>query len=324
MFCLMVLPFILGDVNSSYLTWGLNAKGLPWGGWKVAFVWLYLMGWTVYSSEMCAAFAPEYHDTARDTPRALMSTALFILIVFTLMPLGTTGVVGPHVIAANPVGFFVPAFNKVVGQASGLMTALLCMGFLLVMNGSSADGSRALYGIARDDMTIKQLFHLNRFHVPARAMTVDLVVNVGLVLFVATPLAILVAGNLGYIMSHVFALSGFILLRKDRPNWPRPIRRARPWLLVAAFLVLFNSFLIYIGVTSSSLTGYGGLKETLIGVGVLLISVVLFVFRRKVQDRAPIKWREPTPAVPEEAGVHGAEGSLSVATDAKPAVTPGS
>lgn len=302
MFCLMVLPFILGDVKSSNLTWGLNAPGLPWGGWKIAFVWLYLMGWTVYSSEMCASFAPEYRDTTRDTQRALMSTALFIVVVFTLMPLGTTGVIGPKAIAANPVGFFVPAFNQVVGQASGLMTALLCLGFLLVMNGSSADGSRALYGIARDGMTIKQLFHLNRFHVPARAMTVDLVVNVGLVLFVSTPLAILVAGNLGYFLSHIFALSGFLLLRKDRPNWPRPIRRARPWLLIAAFLVLFNSFLVYVGVTSSSLTGYGGTKETLIGVGVLLVSLVLFWFRRKIQDSKPLGLREDTPSVPDEAG----------------------
>jgi amino acid transporter len=249
---------------------------------------------------MCAAFAPEYRNTARDTQRALLSTSLFIIVVFTLMPLGTTGVVGTKAIAADPVGFFVPAFNQVVGQASGLMTALLCLGFLLVMNGSSADGSRALYGIARDGMTIKQLFHLNRFHVPARAMTVDLVVNIALVLFVSTPLAILVAGNLGYVLSHVFALSGFLLLRKDRPNWPRPIRRARPWLLVAAFLVFFNSFLIYIGVTSSSLTGYGGTKETLIGVGVLLVSLVLFWFRRKVQDKSALGLREQTPELPEQ------------------------
>ena len=36
-------------------------------------------------------------------------------------------------------------------------------------------------------MTIKQLYHLNRWHVPARAMTVDLVVNVLLVLFIQQP-----------------------------------------------------------------------------------------------------------------------------------------
>jgi hypothetical protein len=31
-------------------------------------------------------------------------------------------------------------------------------------------------------MTIKWFYHLNRFHVPARGMTVDMVVNIGLLL----------------------------------------------------------------------------------------------------------------------------------------------
>ena len=38
----------------------------------------------------------------------------------------------------------------------------------------------------------------------------------------------------------------------------------------------------------------------LIGVGVLLVSLVLFVFRRKVQDKAPLGLREATPSVPGE------------------------
>ena len=34
---------------------------------------------------------------------------------------------------------------------------------------STADASRALYGIALDDMTIRQLHHLNHLHVPRAA-----------------------------------------------------------------------------------------------------------------------------------------------------------
>jgi amino acid transporter len=48
-------------------------------------------------------------------------------------------------------------------------------------------------------------------------MTVDLIVNLLLVFFVGNTLAILVAGNLNYILAHFFALTGFLLLRKDRP-----------------------------------------------------------------------------------------------------------
>jgi amino acid transporter len=185
-----------------------------------------------------------------------------------------------------------------VGGAGDVMVALLIASLLLSMNTATADGSRALYGIARDGMTVRELFHLNRFRVPARAMTVDMVVNLALVFFVGNILAILVAGNLGYISSHFFALTGFLLLRKDRPRWPRPIRLPAIWIPIAAALAAANAFLIIIGASNPSLTGYGGKKETWIGVGVLLFSIVLFVFRRAVQDRQPITLREETPAEP--------------------------
>ena len=41
----------------------------------------------------------------------------------------------------------------------------------MAMNTATADGGRALYGIARDDMTIKWFHHLNRLTCPARGMT---------------------------------------------------------------------------------------------------------------------------------------------------------
>ena len=123
---------------------------------------------------------------------------------------------------------YLAAFDKIIGTGAGEVIMVLLIGSLfLSMISSTADGSRALYGIARDDMTIKQLFHLNRFHVPARAMTVDLVVNVLLVLFVSSNLAILYLSNIGYVFCHVLALSAFLLLRKDRPNWPRLIKVER-------------------------------------------------------------------------------------------------
>ena len=107
--------------------------------------------------------------------------------------LGLGGVLPAEDVAANPVAFYVPAFDQIVGGASNLMVVFLIAALLLSMNTATADGSRALYGIARDDMTIKELHHLNRYHVPGRAMTVDMIVNLGLLFFVANTLAILVA-----------------------------------------------------------------------------------------------------------------------------------
>src|SRR5262249_58603750 len=81
-------------------------------------------------------------------------------------------------------------------------------------------------------------------------------------------LAILYMSNIGYVLSHVFALSGFLLLRRDRPNWPRPIKVGPIWLGIAAVLCVFNIVLVAFGVTNPTLTGYGTWTDMWIGVGV--------------------------------------------------------
>jgi amino acid transporter len=287
----MIVPYFTGDWESSNLAWSVPS-------WQAAFAWLWLMGWSAYGVETCATFAPEYKDTVNDTAMALRSSAVFSLGVYMLLPLGLGGVMSQEAIAQNPFAFYVPAFDQIVGGASNLMVVLLVASLILSMNTATADGSRALYGIARDDMTIKQLHHLNRFHVPARAMTIDMLINLGLVFFVGNVLAIYVVGNLGYILAHVFALSAFLLLRKDRPDWPRPIKLSPMWVPIAALLVAVNLFLTVIGVWYTELLGYGGTKEVLYGVGVLAISILLYLFRRIVQDGEKPHWREETPTMP--------------------------
>jgi amino acid transporter len=291
----IVGPYVTGTWHSSNMTWALHG----WSGFKLALVYLFLFGWSAYAAEVCATFAPEYHDTRRDTTIALRSAGVFTLLVFLLFPLGIGGVTGPPSTATASGEFYVPALTKIVGSGAAQVILVLLIGSLfLSMISSTADGSRALYGIARDDMTVKQLYHLNRFHVPARAMTVDLVVNVLLVLFISSNLAILYMSNIGYMLAHVFALSGFLLLRRDRPNWPRPIKVGRAWLAIAAVLVVFNTVLVIVGITNPTLTGYGTWTDMFIGVGVLVASVLLFFYRRIVQDKQKVTFREEVPTEP--------------------------
>jgi amino acid transporter len=291
LFVFIIVGYLTGDWSSGRMDFGVDT-------WQEAVAWLYIMGWSAYGVETCAAFAPEYKDTVRDTTLALRSAALFSLVVYIFLPMGVAGVTGTQAAADDPIGFFVTGFRQIAGGGSDIMVVLLIGSLLLSMNTATADGSRALYGIARDGMTVKELYHLNRFRVPARAMTIDMLVNLALVFFVGNVLAILVAGNLGYMSAHFFALTAFLLLRKDRPGWPRPIRLAPAWLWIAGVLAAINAFFIIYGASNPGETGYGGTKETWIGVGVLLIAIVLFAFRRAVQDGRPIELREETPSTP--------------------------
>jgi amino acid transporter len=134
-------------------------------------------------------------------------------------------------------------------------------------------------------------------------------INILFVLFVGNIFGILAASNIGYVLAHVFALSAYILLRKDRPLWPRPIKLPNYWMYVAGFLCA--SFILFsiVGVAyfQNAAGGYGkGAQVKIIGFGVLIISLLLFFYRRKVQDKEQIHWKEDTPEVPPTVTAAGA------------------
>jgi amino acid transporter len=301
----IIVPYLTSDWSSSNVTFEDVASDGQFSLIGISMMWLFIMCWSAYGIEVCATFAPEYHDTKRDTSLALRSSAAFSLAVYVLLPLGLGGVVGT---AGDSGAYYVAAFKAIVGDTVGSIAIIsLLASLILSMNSATADGGRALYGIARDDMTIKWLYHLNKFHVPARGMTVDMVVNVGLILLLGTSnLAILYMSNIGYVTAHVFALTGFLLLRRDRPDWPRPIKVGPAWIGLAWLLAAFNLFLVIFGVTQSDLAAFVGFYEFAgaplwIGIGVLVASVALFFYRRAVQDRKPITFRDvDVPTMPSE------------------------
>jgi amino acid transporter len=300
LFCFMFLPFLNGDWDSANLTFKLDDPNLAWGGLQIALVWIWIMIWST-APEAAATFAPEYKDTGRDTRRALMSSALFILLVNTILPIGLVGGVGAKTVEAFD---YVGALDQLVGKSlTDFFVIVLCASFVISMNTATADGSRALYGISRDGLTVKELGRLNRWNVPGNAMTLDMVINILFVLFVGNLFGILVASNIGYVFANICAISAFILLRRDRPEWPRPIRLASYWTGIAA--VLCAAFIVFeiVGVGWFQIAGggavYGGGKEKAIGFGVLVISLLLFLFRRVVQDKERPHWREETPTMPD-------------------------
>ena len=281
---LMFLPYLTGDWSSDNMTWEIGAGG----GLGLALTWLYFMGWSAYGFETVAAFAPEYHNPEYDTPRALRASAAFSVVVYALLPLGIGGTLGTAAIAddATAIAFYTQAFDILVGNAlANVLIVCLIAGLLLSMNTATMDGSRALYGIAQDGMTTKWLGRLNRHSVPGIAMTADVILNLFLISYFGYPLDILAAGNLGYILAHVFALTGFLLLRKDRPNWPRPIKLAAAWAPIAALLAAINLvFIITGGFIYADKYGYGW-DKTWIGLGVLAVGLLLFIWRRVVEDQ---------------------------------------
>ncbi|MFE5704184.1 APC family permease [Rhodococcus sp. ACS1] len=281
-----------------------STANLSWsvaGDWRTVAVVFYVTAWTIYAGEIVASFAPEYKDTARDTSKAMSRISLFMIVLFVVVPTALAGGLGEGVVRDNPVNYVAVAFDHAFGGAAWIGTIVIASALLISIISTTADGGRALFGLAQEGMTIKQLDWVNRWGVPGRSLTLDVLLNATVMVLVGHPVSILLASNLGYLLAIILGLAAFILLRKDRPNWPRPIRRSNAWIPVVAVLVVFNVFITVIGVLNPELLGYGGARESLVAVAVLLFSVVLYAYRRVVQDKLPMLWRLPAPAMPQGA-----------------------
>ena len=251
-------------------------------------VWFWVIGWSTYGPEAPATFAPEFVDTKNDTRWAIVSTGVLNSILSLVLPITIVSVLGYGTIYADTtyIAFLSTAMDQVVGHGlANVLILFICAGLLLSMNTATMDGSRALYGMSREGLTISWLGNLNGHHVPGRAMTLDMVLNIVLLFAMPTLVFTLAAGNIGYVFAHVLALSGFLLLRRDRPGWPRPLRLSPLWVAIAWVCLAINGIgtlagiyrLEYTGylIKGEDVTGYYGLA---IGVAALVLAVAVIGF----------------------------------------------
>jgi amino acid transporter len=230
-----------------------------WGRFVLVMAWLYILGYNTYGAGCTATFAPEYKHTKDDTRKAILAVGGINVVCALLLPVAVVGTVGQEALAVDTTGvvYLTDVWHAIVGDTAGkVLIALLCVGLLLMMNAGTMSASRVLHAMAKEGMTLRWFGRLNRNAVPARAMTFGLALNAWLLFQFPAVFFILAVGNLGFLLAHVFALSGVLLLRRDRPRWPRPIRLGPFWLVVAGVACLANLAFIVFGLIGLPMTGY--------------------------------------------------------------------
>ena len=315
---LAIIPFLNGDITSHALGYSninasLGVYGSGHGTLQVlafATVWFWVIGWSTYGPEAPATFAPEFVDTKEDTRKAIISTGVLNAILSLVLPLTIVGVLGGGFIAQDfsYIAFLTTALDQTLGSFLGGVAVIgVCAGLLLSMNTATMDGSRALYGMAKDGLTLPWLAKLNSHHVPNRAMTVDMLMNVGLLFCFPSIFFVLVAGNIGYFIAHILALSGFLLLRRDRPAWPRPLRLGPIWIVIAVACMVINLVAVVVGTSYMEWTGYlydpaghtDGYfnRALLVALAVLVIAVAGYVVGQNKAGHG-FRWRDRDEELP--------------------------
>ena len=279
----IVGPLVLSQVHFSSLTF---SAGSGVGTVLITLLtWWFVASWTGYGTEIVASFTPEYRDGHRDMARALRTSALIMIVVVALSCTILPAAVGQSTVAKNPIGFFAILVSNVLGHAWGSVAiAIVCLAQLIALGSATSDSGRTLHGMANDRLTVRQLAHINKNGQPSRGMTVDLVFNLLILFLVKNVAGIIFASNLGYLLAVIFALAGFLLLRRTHPNADRLHKLGRGWIPIAAVLLVFNIVMTLVGFDHPALVGYGGATEQLISLSVIVIGIISYFYARVIQD----------------------------------------
>jgi amino acid transporter len=288
-----IIPLITGDLpvdhflpfvpNLSGANTTSAARGWTMEGATVIAGGLFLAGYSTYGFETAICYTREFRDPARDTFKAIFSSGLLCLFVFTLVPiafqgaLGLTGMSDPDIQSGMGVGKAMAHMVGATGILANWIVVMLVLTLLLSIMTAMAGSSRTLYQGSVDGWLPRYLGTVNTHGAPIRAMWTDLTFNLFL-LMLSDNLFVLSASNVAYIIFIYMNLNAGWLHRIDRPHWLRPFR-APTWLLaMGGVLGYVNLFIAGMG---ADLWGRGTLVSGLILAGAI---VPIFWWRHYVVD----------------------------------------
>jgi amino acid transporter len=288
----MTVLVVVGPIAAGKLHASNMSLHMP--GWAAFTVWLYLAGYTMFIGEMPALFTPEYKRPSHDAPRAVLSVSLLMMGATMLVGAMCTSTIGEKGVLDNPLNYGVVAAQTAYGSWIGpVITIIICASMAVFNITFMNDATRALAGMAEGGLSITQLTRKNRRGSPTWAAHVVLIANIIVLLLVSNTLTLILAANLGYVLACMLAGWSFVILRRTEPDLPRPFKLSGPvWVPLMVAVNVFVTFAFIMGVTHPDLAGYGGARETIVAIVLILVGLIFWVVRVVAQDHQSLHWRD--------------------------------
>ncbi|MBI5443057.1 MAG: APC family permease [Deltaproteobacteria bacterium] len=248
-------------------------------GWSLFMQYAFLTTWNAIAMEAAACYVAECGDPGKDAPKAMIAEGLLGVFIYTMVPLSFLLVLGAKKIQADPYAMFVDFVNPIFGRIGvWVVTVMLLAALLLSALNAIMGSARSLYQMSLDGQCPRIFASVNKHNVPAFAMAVNIVLNIGL-MYIGTPAFVMVASNVGYLISFVPVLIGYFLLRQDHPEFARPFKL--PEFMKWVALVMAGLFFI-MWIWGGPLWGW-----TYYGIGwiILLAYIPLYWYRTRVEDK---------------------------------------
>jgi APA family basic amino acid/polyamine antiporter len=213
-----------------------------------------------YDSWYTVTFAAEeVKDPERNLPRSLILGTLGIMVAYAaavaaylyLVPIGEMAAVTENRIATE-------AAVRMIGPAGGaFIAAAILVSTFGCVNGLTLAGARVVYAMARDGLFFRSAARVDaRHHTPAAALLLHGLVA-GVLTLTGTYSDLLTLTAFSSLLFNVLTVAGLFVLRRRRPDLPRPYRVWGYPVVPLLFVAVALFFLVYMPVADPRNTGLG-------------------------------------------------------------------
>jgi APA family basic amino acid/polyamine antiporter len=226
-------------------------------------------GWTgiIYFSE-------EVKNPAREVPRSLILSVVFIAAIYLAVNAALLHVASPAELAGATLAVGVAA-GKVFGALGDpVIRWLTVLSMLAAINAFHLMASRILFGMSRDGLSFKAGARVNRGGTPAAALLVSAAAAVAFIL-TGTFEEVIAVLSFFFVANYAVSFASLLVLRRREPAAERPFRvPLYPYLTV--FTLLVSLAFLAGSIVSDP-------RHSLLALGALLASAPIFFLRRWVR-----------------------------------------
>ncbi|HEU0016635.1 MAG TPA: amino acid permease [Longimicrobium sp.] len=270
---LSVLAFVLGNGEGGALATGdMSLSPVSWAGFGLALVsimWAY-DGWADLTF-----IAGEVKDPGRTMPRAIIRGVLAVVAIYLVVNLAYLHLLSiPEMVSSGRSledGGLVAsnAAEKILGTAGASVVAVVVMiSTFGATNGSMMTGPRIFYAMAEDGNFFRPIAAVHpRWRTPYAAILLAAALGVGFVLMRSFQ-QLADAFILGIWPFYALAVGAVYILRRRRPDAPRPYRTWGYPLVPLVFLVASVAMLLN--------SAFNNAKMTLFGFGIILLGIPVY------------------------------------------------
>jgi APA family basic amino acid/polyamine antiporter len=236
--------FLLGPPGTGAWSAAQLLRPITWGGFGLGIVtvlWAY-NGW-----QDVTCLSGEIRDPGRALPRALIGGTLAVMVVYLAANAAYLRVLPIEVMAASPLVAADVAVRLVGPVGSALTAGLVCVSTFGALNAVVMAIPRVFWAMADDGLFFRTVAAVHpRYRTPHVAIAV--LAGLAIVYMVLRTFEQLIeAFILGSLPFWALSVGSVIVLRRSRPDLPRPYRTPGyplvPLLFVAAMIALFANSL---------------------------------------------------------------------------------